>query len=76
MRAVEHAGGYDITLSIRWGANVVNSTIMLCEEGGYQFQEKHFCQAKDLIDSYQVSFDFSFCKKSNFAKIKISFRIV
>lgn len=56
MRAVEHDRGYKITLSIRWGNQVVNSEIVPDAKGGYEFQGKHFCQTKDLIDSYQVAF--------------------
>uniref|UniRef100_A0A7I4K357 Tyrosine-protein kinase n=1 Tax=Brugia malayi TaxID=6279 RepID=A0A7I4K357_BRUMA len=55
MRAVEHDRGYKITLSIRWGNEVVNSEIVPGIQGGYKFQGKHFCQTKDLIDSYQVA---------------------
>uniref|UniRef100_A0A1I7VUS2 Tyrosine-protein kinase n=1 Tax=Loa loa TaxID=7209 RepID=A0A1I7VUS2_LOALO len=55
MRAVEHDRGYKITLSIRWGNQVVNCEIVPGVQGGYEFQGKHFCQAKDLIDSYQVT---------------------
>ncbi|VDN08026.1 unnamed protein product [Thelazia callipaeda] len=55
MRAVEYENGYKITLSIRWGGKVINAEIIPGERGGYDFRGEHFCQAKDLIDSYQVT---------------------